>query len=295
MPAVTSEPTTTDWTIPGADGEAIHGTAHPCLKGAPRACVLMAHGFKGYKDYGFIPLLTGALANTLPVVAHRFNFSHSGMNEDVSTFGRPDLFEKDTWGRQVFDLGACLDAAASGGLPATPPGLPVALLGHSRGGVTCLLTASDRFVGDKPNTPACVVTMAAPSRANSLSEAEREAMRERGAIETVSSRTGQTLRIGRAWLDEQLDNPYEFDVLAACTAIGCPVLAVHGEADPTVLPGAAMMIADTCPDGEAYLILDADHVFNTPNPADPHAQNSPQLTELIGVVSSFITAHAVRS
>ncbi|MCB9838103.1 MAG: hypothetical protein H6813_02090 [Phycisphaeraceae bacterium] len=291
---MTTERAATDWSITGADGEAILGSAHACAKGEPRACVLLAHGFKGYKDYGFLPLLTEALAGTLPVVAHRFNFSHSGMSEDVSTFGRPDLFEKDTWGRQVFDLGACMDAAADGKLPSTPKGLPIALLGHSRGGVTCLLTASDRFMADRPNKPACVVTMAAPSRANSLGEAERKTMQERGYIETVSARTGQTLRIGKAWLDEQLENPYEFDVLAACTGIACPVLAVHGEADSTVLPGAATMIADTCPDGEAYLILDGNHTFNTPNPADPHAPRSPALTELIGVVSSFVSSHAVR-
>lgn len=292
---MTSEQTTTDWTIPGAEGERILGAAHPCASGEPRACVLMAHGFKGYKDYGFIPILTATLAATTPVVAHRFNFSHSGMDEDVTTFGRPDLFEKDTWSKQVFDLGACIDAAAAGELPDTPAGLPIAVLGHSRGGVSCLLMAGERFTEDAENTPSCVVTMAAPSRANTLTEAERDAMLEQGYIETLSSRTGQTLRIGKAWLQEQLDDPYTFDVLAACTAIQCPVLAIHGEADPTVLPGSASTIADTCPDGRAHLILDADHVFNTPNPADPHKPHSPALTELIGVVSSFVTANAIRS
>jgi len=295
MPAVNSEQTTTDWIIPGSGGERILGTAHACAAGEPRACVLVAHGFKGYKDYGFIPVLTATLAATLPVVAHRFNFSHSGMDEDVTTFGRPDLFELDTWGKQIFDLGACIDAAASGRLPETPAGLPIAVLGHSRGGVTCLLTTAARFTEEAPNKPTCVVTMSAPSRANTLSEDDRDMLRETGSIETLSSRTGQTLHIGRAWLQEQLDDPYSFDVLAACTAIGCPVLAVHGEADPTVLPGAATMIADTCPDGRAHLILNANHVFNTPNPADPHAAPSPALAELIGVVSSFISAHAIRS
>jgi pimeloyl-ACP methyl ester carboxylesterase len=287
--------TTTDWTIPGAEGEQILGTTHPCASGEPRACVLLAHGFKGYKDYGFIPVLTATLAATIPVVAHRFNFSHSGMNEDVSTFGRPDLFENDTWGKQIFDLGACVDAAVAGDLPHTPAGLPVAILGHSRGGVSCLLFAAQRFNMESSNKPTCLITMAAPSRANTLNEDERDMLRETGSIETLSSRTGQTLHIGKQWLLEQLEDPYTFDVLAACTAIQCPVLAIHGEADSTVLPGAASMIADTCPDGHAHLIFDASHVFNTPNPADPQQAHSQALTELIGVVSSFISANAIRS
>lgn len=292
---MTAETTSQDWTIKGAEGESILGSAHLCASGEPRACVLIAHGFKGYKDYGFIPLLASTLAGTEPVVAHRFNFSHSGMNEDATTFGRPDLFEQDTWGKQVADLNACIEAAAKGELPGTPAGLPIVLMGHSRGGVTCLLTASDRFIEGKDHTPACVITMASPSRANSLSEEDRDSLREQGYLETVSSRTGQTLRIGKAWLQEQLDNPYEFDVLAACTAIACPVLAVHGEQDQTVLAGGSTEIAETAPEGEAFLIIDGDHVFNTPNPADPEAPHSHALTELIRVVSSFIATNATRS
>jgi len=294
MLAMTAETTTTDWTITGAEGETIRGSAHPCAAEEPRACILVAHGFKGYKDYGFIPPLTATLAGSLPCVAHRFNFSHSGIDEDPSKFGRPDLFEKDTFGKQIADLGACIDAAVAGELPETPKDLPVVLIGHSRGGVTCLLTAGDRFVEDLPNKPACVITMATPSRANTLGEEERDQLREQGHYETVSSRTGQTLRVGKQWLQEQLDDPYTYDVLAACTAIQCPVLAVHGEADSTVLPGDASIIADTCPDGEAYLVFEGDHVFNTPNPHDPHAPHSPQLTELIGVVSSYISTRVIR-
>ena len=56
---------TTQWTLPGADGQPILGNTHvpDDSRGAPPAGVLIvAHGFKGYKDYGFFPRLAQSAA-----------------------------------------------------------------------------------------------------------------------------------------------------------------------------------------------------------------------------------------
>ena len=43
-----------DWSIPGSDGEPIIGNTH-VPRDEPAGMVLVAHGFKGYKDYGMFP------------------------------------------------------------------------------------------------------------------------------------------------------------------------------------------------------------------------------------------------
>ena len=101
--------------IPGAEGETVRGNVHLPLDDAhgpdgPLPLVLALHGFKGYKDYGFFPYLTQRLAD-IGVVAVRFNFSHSGIDDDPSTFGRPDLFERDAWSKQLADVQAVVAAA----------------------------------------------------------------------------------------------------------------------------------------------------------------------------------------
>ncbi|TVQ32156.1 MAG: alpha/beta hydrolase [Phycisphaeraceae bacterium] len=272
----------TPWTIDGAEGRPIRGDAHAPLAphAPPRAVVLLAHGFKGYKDYGFIPALAQMLAAALPVVVHRFNFSHSGVGEDPSTFEHPELFERDTWNKQAHDIAAVMDAAHAGRLPKTPPRLPIILIGHSRGGVSCLLAAGRRFRDAAQPTPRAIITIAAPATAAGLSEDECEQLLERGFIETKSARTGQTLRIGAAWLREQYAAPEDHDVEALCARIDSPVLAIHGAMDPTVPPPSARVIERACPRGRSLLIDGADHVFNTPNPADPDATPSPQLATL---------------
>lgn len=253
-----------------------------------RAVALLAHGFKGYKDYGFIPVLAKRLAEELPIAVHRFNFSHSGVGADPSTFERPDLFERDTWNKQVADLAALVSAVRAGEASESPNNAPIVLLGHSRGGVSCLLAAGRWFRDGGGIAPAAIITMSAPSMTNTMSDEEQRSMRERGYAVTTSSRTGQELRIGRAWLQEQEQAPADHDMLGLCQHIRCPVLAVHGEDDPTVPAECADEIVRACPDGTTARIIGGDHVYNTPNPADPDAPPSQPLAELTMRVSGFL-------
>ena len=91
-----------DWTLTGSDDQPIIGTTHR-PEGAPRGTLIACHGFKGYKDYGFFPRLCRRAAEA-GLIAHRFNFSHSGMTNRTETFEKPELFEKDTYSKQVADL-----------------------------------------------------------------------------------------------------------------------------------------------------------------------------------------------
>ena len=103
------------WTIVGSQGETIHGsTERP--DGMTLGVSILAHGFKGYKDYGMLPWLSRQLAK-IGLISHRFNFSHSGMRAGADAFERPDLFEQDTWNRQVEDLKAFRDPVDEALLP----------------------------------------------------------------------------------------------------------------------------------------------------------------------------------
>jgi pimeloyl-ACP methyl ester carboxylesterase len=276
-----------DWMIEGSDGAVILGNAHLPAR-EPAGVVLVAHGFKGYKDYGMFPAIAASLARR-GCIAHRFNFSHSGMTNNVETFERPDLFEQDTWNRQVFDFRAVIDAVEHGALEGG--GLPLILFGHSRGGVSALLTAG-RYADDIGlDRLAGVATAAAPSTCNPLTDAEAAELLETGSLVSPSSRTGQDLRLGRAFLTEQQDDPAGHDVLALAARITCPVLLVHGEKDPTVPADRAAAIAAACRQATVRIVPGADHVFNTPNPMPPGSAPSPQLAELLEALGDFADAH----
>lgn len=265
-----------DWTIDGSDGEPILGTVH-LPDDEPVGVMIICHGFKGYKDYGFFPLLAHTAAQR-GLIAHRFNFSHSGMTRNIDTFERPDLFEKDTWGKQIHDLNSVAVAIEDGRLAGA--GLPTVWFGHSRGGVTVFLAAP---LGD----PAGIVSAAAPHQCCSWDETIREAIRHQGYIDSPSGRTGQNLRVGKAWLDEIESDPQTFDPVNAIERINCPVLIVHGSGDQTVSVESARALAVANENSTVRIVEGASHTFNATNPLALDAAIAEQTRELIESACDF--------
>ncbi len=264
-----------DWTLPGADGQPILGTTHmPPAVGTPAGMLLICHGFKGYKDYGFFPWLAEQAA-ARGMYALRFNFSHCGMANNLATFDRGsnfdrlDLFERDTWGKQIEDLTNVSNAVAAARIPGVDDAnLPQVFFGHSRGGVTALLTASRLGAAEgKGVRPAGVIAAATPAQACSLDETQKQQLRSEGYLESPSSRTGQMLRVGRRWLREIEHDPQGFDPKIAAGRLPCPLLIVHGSGDETVPVRDAHELRSAAGESVEFLVVpDAGHTFNAPNP-----------------------------
>jgi len=277
---------TSDWSLSNSRGlEILGNTDHP--EGDPIACLVLVHGFKGYKDYGFIPVLGRELAKA-GVMVHRLNLSCSGMTNELETFARADLFALDTWNRQVEDVGCVFDAIGRGEI--SGKGLPAFLCGHSRGGATALLAS-----GRESRPKLCgVATINSVASCNSLSDEMQRAMLDEGFITSASARTGQELRIDAGWLREQIDDPGAHDVLDLCTSIDCPIIIMHGTDDQAVDIGAGEAIAGAV-GAELNMITGANHVLNTANPARIDDNLSPQLGEVIGLIQSFVIANRERT
>ncbi|MEO0474436.1 MAG: alpha/beta fold hydrolase [Planctomycetota bacterium] len=263
----------TEWTIPGSDGQPIYGNTHQPNQ-TPIGILICCHGFKGYKDYGFLPLICHQAAKQ-GLVSLRLNFSHSGMTNRIETFERPDLFEQDRWGRQIEDLQAVYTQSD------LPPDLPRAVFGHSRGGVTSTLFARHQ----SPNPMACLITAAAPDYACKLDDLVKDQLRAEGRLLSPSGRTGQDLYVGLDWLEEVERDPALYDPVLAAAQIKCPMLILHGDQDETVpLDCAHNLHKAATPNSELFVIPGANHVFNCPNPLDaqtPVEELTPQTRELI--------------
>ena len=275
------------WTLADSHDRPIHGNTHEPAS-SPRGCVLLLHGFKGYKDYGFIPVLANELCAQGWAV-HRFNFSTSGMTHAIETFAHPDHFEQDTWNRQVADVHRVLAAINGNELPGAD--LPTVLIGHSRGGVTALLT-SGRTALEAPKklSPfAGVVTINAPGSCDKVSDSKRELLLTTGTLEIESARTGQILRIGRAWLQEQLDDPAAHDLptLARLSADSAPLLLLAGTDDQTVTLAESAALAQHA--GVVPVELPGgNHVLNEPNPADLAGPRHPVMQQALDAISDWL-------
>jgi len=272
-----------DWMIEGADGQPIYGNTHTPHADAVGVLVI-CHGFKGYKDYGFFDYLAQTGADR-GLIAHRFNFSHSGMTNTMDTFERPDLFERDTWTKQIHDLRAVTSAIADGQLAGQ--GLPVAWFGHSRGGMTVILTAALMFKEQDPNAPGAIIPVSTPHATPAMDEQTRRLIHTQGFLESPSSRTGQMLHIGLAWLEQIEQEPEAFDPVAAMMNVDCPTMLIHGDADATVSVDSAAILARACVDARIEIINGASHTFNCPNPLPPDTLPPPETQRMVQLVCDF--------
>ncbi|MFA9477796.1 alpha/beta hydrolase [Phycisphaerales bacterium AB-hyl4] len=266
-------PRQVDWQLAGSDDQPIYGTAHLPDNDAV-GVLLIAHGFKGYKDYGLFPYLARAAAEQ-GLIAHRFNFSHSGMTRNVDTFERPELFERDTFSRQVEDLWTVAAAADAGEIAGASADrtLPQVWFGHSRGGVTALCASGQLAAQGGAELalavpmPVGVVSAAAPDRANHLQPEQDAMLRRAGKVASPSGRTGQLLMVGRDWLTDIETQGEALDPQAMAGQGNWPVLIVHGSADEIVPVESAQSLTSAAGErGQLEIIQDASHTFNSPNP-----------------------------
>ena len=281
-------PTITDWQLTGSNNQPIHGNTH-MPKGEPDAAIgvlIISHGFKGYKDYGFFPALAEA-ASAAGLIAHRFNFSHSGMTNNIETFEKPELFEQDTWRKQSADLRTVIQAVDMGDLHGK--GLPLVLFGHSRGGVTTLLTAAEPDVNKQLTA---VITAASPSACSRLDDDQKASLKQAGKLESPSSRTGQMLYVGRIWRDEIDADPDWHDPCRAIAGITQPVQLIHGTDDTTIPLAEAHELHQANPRANLLVIDNAGHTFNAPNPLSRNQTPPPETKQMIDAACDFAVQHA---
>ena len=240
------------FTITSEEGLLIRGDfdAHD----RPCALVVVVHGFKGFKDWGFFPWLAQRLAGHRLVVC-RFNMSRSGIGDDPESFDRLDLFERDTYSIELADLRSVVRFAQL-----QFPGLPTILLGHSRGGGVAILGAHE------VENLAGVIAWSPISRCDNWDASTLEDFAKRGFTAVTNQRTKQVMRISRDVLDDFDAHRDRLDIERAAEQLQVPLLVVHGARDESVPLSSGRLLASRASDGSLIVIDSASHTFNAIHP-----------------------------
>ncbi|MEO1129248.1 MAG: alpha/beta fold hydrolase [Planctomycetota bacterium] len=286
------------WTLQGSEGLPIHGNTH-LPGGPPRGVAVVVHGFTGHKDRNLVPAVTLDLADA-GFIAHRCTLSHAGVERDGDDITRLDEFERDSNAFCAADIRAVVEAIADGTIAGT--GLPLVLVGHSRGGATVYRCAAEAegfdIDGDAtpwPMTPAAITSLAATATFTRLSPEMVTELDRKGYVERQCGRApGGIVRLGRSWYAHHLDHP-DRDVFAeAVAAVRCPCLVVHGNDDVSVTPDHAdriMAMLRQNPHASAtdVRIDGADHNFNSLGfGTDRENMRNPQIMELYRAMRAFL-------
>ena len=220
---------------------------------------MLLHGFKGYMDWAFFPLLARGLAEG-GITTIRFNNSGSGVGDDLEYYSDPTAFENDTYSRQLEDYALVRQAIDEGEFGPLDPAQGV-LIGHSRGGGMGLIHAAEHDYRG-------VITWSAISDGAFFDDKVVERWRADGHLEIPNTRTGHIMRIGLDAVHDFEANRERLDILAAAARLQAPTLVLHGSDDETVPVLSAHHIAKALPNGQLHVIDGANHTYQAKHPLE---------------------------
>jgi len=241
-----------------ADGELIRGDLRLPAGPPSRSAVVVVHGFKGFKDWGFFPHVCRILAGDGHAVVS-FNFSRNGVGGDGDSFGDLDAFARNTLTREVDEIHRMLEEVRGGGLLPRPV-RRLGVLGHSRGGGDAILAARE------DGGVHALVTWAAVATFDRWSDETKEEWRRDRRLYVLNARTGQQMPLDVSLLEDFEENRERLDVEAAARQVKAPWLIVHGEDDASVPVKEAHRLAEANPDAEIEIIPGAGHTFEAGHP-----------------------------
>jgi dienelactone hydrolase len=232
------------------------------IKDAP--VIIICHGFKGFKNWAFFPILAESLAQA-DYIALTFNFSRNGVGPDLHNFTELEKFEKNTYSHELKDLRCIIDAIATGNVG---KGLidpeRIGLIGHSRGGGIALLhTQNDSRIKS-------LVTWSAIATVERYSDEQIQIWKRQKYLEFENKRTGQMMRVGIDLYNDLRKNKNQLDIQQAAENIETPTLVIHGQEDESVPQEEAQLIYDhlASPSKELIIIEGGTHTFGARHPME---------------------------
>ena len=263
-----------------APGRVIRGDVRSPDPGSwvSRRAVVVCHGFKGFKDWGFFPYLSDRLAADTGATVVSFNFSGSGIGPDLENFTDLDGFSHNTFSLELDDLKLVLDALQAGRLRDVTfePPARVGLIGHSRGAAAAILVGSVR-----PEVSG-IVTWGGIASVFRYESWFADQLGDGDLMYVTNARTGQELPIRRDVLTDMRRNASRLDMIAAAGSLQVPLLIVHGSEDEAVPLSEASRLSEAANTARLEVIQGASHTMDA---AHPFPGTNPSLEKALNLTS----------
>lgn len=291
---------TKDYSYKIGKNEAIRVTTYHSHSIHPRACLIYIHGFKGFKDWGFVPYLSNYFTNYGYLVI-TFNFTKNGIGVIKTEFTELDKFAENTISQEVFELNKIILACKNNEFGNYKNSCRIGLLGHSRGGGVALITASMN------ESVKAVATWAAVSKFDRFSKRQKEIWKKNGFLEVENLRTKQTMKMNVSFLldieknserseqsrtstESTFGKEISLNILRATSQFGKPLLIAHGDQDLSVpyKEAEAIYNASNKRLTELFTIHKCGHTFDTVHPFE---KTNEKFEKLLSKTNEFFSKH----
>lgn len=258
--------------------------------GAGKPVLIFCHGYKGFKDWGVWDLMAEAFAER-GFIFVKFNFSFNGGTlEQPVDFPDLEAFGENTFTKELDDLEVVLDwiTSENNEFSRIMDTSDISLMGHSRGGGTAIIKASEDDRISKLITLASVSDFAARFPQGR----EFEAWKQAGIGYVTNARTKQQMPHRFSFYEDFEANEERLTISKAVRSLDKPFLIIHGTDDPTVNVDNAEHLKEWYPNSELVLLEGADHVFGGSHPWEKEELPTDFLS-IVEKVSSFIHTNSL--
>lgn len=247
--------------------------------------IFVIHGFKGWKDWGFLPYLSKKLAEA-NAISVRFDFSLNGMSENSDLVAYPEKFAANTVSREISDLIDVYSFFKDGTFLDILPNEDiwdgrVYLIGHSLGGAISILSS------EKINSDGMVL-LASVSKLARYTERQKIQWRKDGFLSFVNNRTGQELNINLSYLEDIEKNNYNENLLNLMRRYNNPILILHGKEDLTVPVEEAFELFEAGKNNKKINLQIIEKTGHTFGIEHPFVKASDALEQIITMIKQFI-------
>jgi pimeloyl-ACP methyl ester carboxylesterase len=267
--------------LSAGEDAALRGHIQVLNDGRKKPVLIVCHGFKSFKDWGFFPYITERFARAGYYTVH-FNFSCNGVN--LTDFDELHKFANNTYSREQEDLRLLLNELVESRLPHSEQAdlSRIALLGHSRGGGNAVI-----FAAGHPEVKT-VVTWNGIAHADLFDNAFKEEITRNGVAYTANTRTKQNMPINAIFYEDLEANAERFDITGHWARLTIPMLAVQGDQDSARLTQGFETLRQAGPRHTYVTIHGAGHTFGA---VHPFAGTTPQLEEAVEATLQFLKEH----
>ncbi len=224
-------------------------------------CIILVHGFKGFKDWGFWPLMGEYFAKNGYFVLS-FNFSHNGVGNNQFEFTELDKFAENTFSLEISELSELIDAYRNNYFGKTE-NKKIGVIGHSRGGAVSVLTT---LLNENINA---LVMWASVAKLDRYSERQKQKWRKEGVFQVQNTRTKQVMRLNISLLEDiEKQKSGLLNIEEAVSRFKRPLLIAHGDQDLAVPVKEAELLYSWSDKSqtELFIIPGTGHTFGMQHP-----------------------------
>ena len=227
--------------------------------------VLLIHGFRAFKDWGFFPYFSQKLTEA-GYISSSIDFSLNTLLDRQKSLFDMERFARNTVSQEISEINTFIQHIISGKVLTAEESNTwngdIYLVGHSLGGALAIIVADSNTSVKK------LVTINSIFDFDIYTEKQKKKWFELGLKEFYDNSTQQLFRLNLEFLTDRLTYVGEKSVAAAVSRLEIPYLIIHGDIDATVSPKAANILYEASNKSLSRLefIKHGNHTFGIKHP-----------------------------